>query len=114
MSLKRPLTVQPALPFFFLLQPQRPPYTLTDSLVVLVPPVAPHLRGVNVGGALVVGFGEQVHDGEEDLLDGLDGGPPLGGVFIVVWIVACWMEDGDADKAAWVDYSLSEKGTHIE
>ena len=86
------------------LQAQRPPHALLDLPIVLFPVVAPHLGGVDVSGALVVGLGQQVHDGQQDLLDGLDGRPALRGVLVVVGVVAGGVEDGDADQTARVDW----------
>lgn len=77
-----------------------------DLLVIFGSPIAPLLGGIDICGALVIGFGQQVHDREQDLLDGLDGRPPLGGVLVVVGVVAGRVEDGDADEAAGVDYVM--------
>lgn len=78
-------------------QPQTPPYTILDLGLVLGTPVAPHLCCFHVRGTLIVRLGEHAHDADEDLFHRLDGGPALRGVFVVVWVVAGWMEDGDAD-----------------
>lgn len=85
------------------LQAQHAPDAVANRLLVLVPALAPHLGGLDVGGALVVGLGQHAHDGDEDLFDGLDGRPALGGVLVVVGVVAGGVEDGDADEAAGVD-----------
>lgn len=82
------------------LQPQGPPHAILNLLIVLGPPVAPLLGGIDVGGTLIVGLSQQVHDREQDLLYRLDGGPTLGGMLVVIWIVAGGMEDGDTDEAA--------------
>lgn len=66
--------------------------------------IAPHLGGVDIGGALVVRLGQKVHDGQQDLLDRLDGRPALRGVLVVVGVVAGRVEDGDAHQAAGVDW----------
>lgn len=51
-SLKSPLSqTQHAL-----LQTQHAPNTVADRLFVLIPTLAPHLGGLDVGGALVVGL----------------------------------------------------------
>lgn len=89
--------------FLFPLQPQHAPHAIPHNSLIVIPPLAPHLGGLNVGGALVVGLSEHAHDRNEDLFDGLDGGPALGGVFVVVGVVAGGVEDGDADEAAGVD-----------
>lgn len=60
----------------------------SNNILILLPLIAPHLGRLHVGGTLVVGLGKHAHDGDEDLFDGLDGGPALGGVFVVVWVVA--------------------------
>ena len=86
-----------------LLQAQHLPDIIPHLLLVVLPPLPPHLSGFDVGGTLVVGLGEHAHDADEDLLDGLDGGPALGGVLVVVWVVAGGVEDGNADEAARVD-----------
>ncbi|TKW58387.1 hypothetical protein CTA1_5241 [Colletotrichum tanaceti] len=88
------------------LQAQRPPHAVADLLLVVGAALAPHLGGLDVGGALVVGLGEHAHDGDENFLDGLDGGPALRGVLVVVGVVAGRVEDGDADEAAGVDWGF--------
>ena len=78
-------------------KPQHAPHPLLDAILVLAPPLAPHLSGLDVGGALVVGLGQHAHDRDEDLLDRLDGRPPLGRVLVVVRVVAGRVQDRDAD-----------------
>lgn len=72
-------------------------HAVADLALVVTPLVAPHLSCFDVCGALVVGLGEHAHDADENLLDRLDGRPPLGGVLVVVGVVAGGVEDGDAD-----------------
>lgn len=86
-------------------QAQRPPDPLANLPLVRWPPLAPHLGGLDIGGALVVGLGEHAHDGDEDLLDRLNGAPPLRCVLVVVGVVTGWVEDGDADEAGGIDYA---------
>ena len=86
------------------LKPEHVPDTIADLLLVVGTALAPHLCSLNIGGTLVVGFGEHAHDGDENLLDRLDWGPALGGVLVVVRIIAGGMEDGNTDEAAGVDY----------
>lgn len=45
----------------------------SDNVLIFLSLVAPHLSRLDVGGTLVVGLGKHAHDGDEDLLDGLDG-----------------------------------------
>lgn len=87
-------------------QTQHAPDAVADRLFVLITTLAPHLGGLDIGGALVVGLGQHAHDGDEDLFDGLDGGPAFGGVLVVVGVVAWGVQDGDADEAARVDWRV--------
>lgn len=88
------------------LQPQDLAHAVADLVLVLGASLAPHLCGFHVCGALVVGLGQHAHDGDEDLLDRLDGRPALGCVLVVVRVVAGGVEDGDADEAAGVDWGV--------
>ena len=69
-------------------QAEHAAHAVADLGLVLGTALAPHLGGLDVGGTLVVGLGEHAHDGDEDLLDGLDGAPALRGVLVVVRVVA--------------------------
>ena len=69
-------------------QAEHATHAVADLGLVLGAALAPHLGGLDVGGTLVVGLGEHAHDGDEDLLDGLDGAPALRGVLVVVRVVA--------------------------
>lgn len=97
------------------LQSQHPPHSLADLVFVVAAALTPHLGGLDVSGTLVVGLGEHAHDGDEDLLDGLDGRPALGGVLVVVRVVAGRVEDGDADQAAGIHLNdqLLGRGQHF-
>ena len=69
-------------------QAEHAAHAIADLGLVLGAALAPHLGGLDVGGTLVVGLGEHAHDGDEDLLDGLDGAPALRGVLVMVRVVA--------------------------
>ena len=69
-------------------QPQTPPHIPPHPLLILAPLLPPHLRGLHVGRAFVVRLRQHGHDADEDLLDGLDGRPPLRSVLVVVRVVA--------------------------
>ena len=83
-------------------QSQALPHAVPDLALVLVPPLAPHLGRLDVCGTLIVGLGQHAHNADEDLLDGLDGRPPLGGVLVMVRVVTGRVEDGYAHEATWV------------
>ena len=88
------------------LQPQHAAHAVPYLALVFVPPLAPHLGRLYIGGTLIVGLGEHAHDADEDLLHGLDRRPALGGLLVVVWVVTGRVEDGDADEAAGVDCEM--------
>jgi hypothetical protein len=82
---------------------QHAAHAVADLALVLGAAIAPHLGGLDVGWALVVGLGQHAHDGDEDFLHRLDGAPPLRRVLVVVGIVAGRVQDRDAHEAAGVD-----------
>ena len=86
-------------------KPQSPPNPLPHLLLILRPPLPPHLRGLHVRGALVVRLRQHAHDADEDFLYRLDGGPAFRGLLVVVRVVARRVQDGDADEAGRVDYA---------
>lgn len=83
---------------------QIPPNILPDHLFIFLPPLPPHLRRLDVRGALIIRFSQHAHDADQDLLDALDGRPPLRGVLVVVRVVARGMQDRNADYAGGVDF----------
>ena len=92
---------------------QRDPHVLVRDLLELVPPLPPHLGRVHVGRALGVGLGQHAHDGEQDLLDRLDGAPALGALLVAEGVVAGRVEDGDADAAVGVDVGVEDLGEEL-
>lgn len=85
------------------LESEGSPNAILDFLVIVSPPIAPLLGSVHIRRALVIGLSQQIHDRQQDLLDGLDGRPSLGCMLVVIGVVTGRMEDRDADKAAGVD-----------
>lgn len=77
-------------------------HLVPNPLLVLGSPLAPHLSSLNISGALVIRLGKHAHNRDEDLLHALDGRPALRGVFVVVWVVAGGMKDGNADGSVGV------------
>ena len=88
--------------FLLLSQSQRSSNISLDLILKLCSSFPPHARCVNIRGRLVIGLSQHAHDADQNLFDALDGAPALRGVFVVVWVVAGWVEDGDADDAVWV------------
>jgi len=83
-------------------KPQRSSNISLDLILKLCSSFPPHPRCINICRRLVVGLSQHAHNTDQNLFDALDGAPSLGGVFVVVWVVAGWVEDGDADDAVWV------------
>lgn len=54
-------------------QTQPPSDFLPDPLLILASSLTPHLGGLHVGRTLIVGLRQHAHDGDQDLLDALDG-----------------------------------------
>lgn len=82
-------------------------HLIPNLLLVLGSPLAPHLSSLHIGGTLVIRLGKHTHNRDEDLLHALDGRPALRGVFVVVWVVAGGMKDGDAYGSVGVDCNSS-------
>lgn len=78
-------------------------HLIPNLLLVLGSPLAPHLSSLNIGRALVIRLSKHTHNRDEDLLHALDGRPALRGMFVVVWVVAGGMKDGDAYGSIGVD-----------
>lgn len=78
-------------------------HLIPNLLLVLGSPLAPHLSSLDIGRTLVIRLGKHTHNRDEDLLHALDGRPAFRGVFIVVWVVAGGMKDGDAYGSIGVD-----------
>ncbi len=95
-----------ATPSATISQPQIPPHILLHNPLILLPPLPPHLGRLDIGRTLIVRLSQHTHDANQDLLDTLDGRPPLRGVLVVIRIVAWWMENGYADNAGGVDFLL--------
>ena len=72
--------------------------------------IPPHLGSLNVRGAFVIGLGEHAHDADQDLLDALDGTPPLRCALIVVWIISGRVQDRYADEAGRIDWDEISTG----
>lgn len=87
-------------------KPQSLPHLISNLLLVLRSPLAPHLRGLDIRRTLIVRLGEHTHHGDEDLLHALDRRPAFRCVFIVVGIIAWWVENRDTNGAIRVDYQL--------
>lgn len=85
------------------LKPQALSHLIPDLLLVFGSSLTPHLGRLDIGGALIIGLSKHAHDGDENLLDTLDRRPALRGVFVVVRVVAGWVQDGDADCAVGID-----------
>lgn len=64
-----------------------------------VPLLAHQLGGLGIGGALVIGAGEQADDAQQDGLGGLDGTPSLCSTLVPVLILLGWVQDRDAELA---------------
>lgn len=78
-------------------------HLIPNLLLVLGSPLAPHLSSLNIGRALVIWLSKHTHNRDEDLLHALNGRPAFRGVFVVVWVVAGGMKDGDAYGSIGVD-----------
>lgn len=96
-----PLRSQPSLPgisesvarFLLNLESQHSPDTIPHLLLILCSVVAPHFGSLNVGWALVIGLSQHAHDRDQNLLDTLNRAPSLRGMFIVIRVVARWVQD---------------------
>lgn len=87
------------------LQPQSLPNLVANPLLIFRPPLPPYLSGFDIRWTLVIRFSQHAHNGDQDLLDALDGRPSFRGVFVVIRVVAGWVEDRYTNCAIRVHYS---------
>lgn len=86
-------------------EPQGPSHTFSDPLLEVGSSIPPHLGCFDIGRAFVVGLSEHGHDGYKNLFNTLNGRPPLRGAFVMVRVIARWVEDGYAYFAIGVDWN---------
>lgn len=99
-----PFTPSPSFPTSHPhLHPQTPPHPLPHRLLELTPPLPPHLRRLDIRRTLIIRLRQHAHHTDQYLLHTLYRTPPLGGLFVVVRVVARGVQDGDADEAGGVN-----------
>lgn len=88
---------------FQLLQAQALANLIANLALILRPALPPHLRGLHVGGTLIVGLSQHAHNGYEDLLDALDWRPSLRSVLVVVGVITRGVQNGDTNGSIGVN-----------
>lgn len=83
-------------------EPQRPPNTIPNLLLILAPPLTPHLGSLNISRTLIIRLSQHAHDRDQYLLHTLDRAPPLVRMLVVIRVIAWRMEDADADESAGI------------
>lgn len=69
-------------------QPQTPPNIRLNPLLKLLFPFPPHPRRVHIRRALIIRLSNHAHHTDQDLLHALYRAPALGGLLVVVRVVA--------------------------
>ena len=64
-----------------------------DHFLIILPPLSPHLCRLYIRRALVIRLGEHAHHANQYLLHALYRRPALGGLLVVVWVVAGRVQD---------------------
>jgi hypothetical protein len=64
-----------------------------DYLLIILPPLPPHLRRLHIRRALIIRLSEHAHHADQYLLHALYRRPALGGLLVVVWVVAGRVQD---------------------
>lgn len=78
-------------------QPQALLDILPHDLLILLPLVPPHLRGIDIRRALIVRLSQHAHHADQNLLHALDRRPALGRLLVVHRVVAGRVQDRYAD-----------------
>ena len=95
LSLYMQTTPIPSHPVSFKLQTI--PHTLPHPLLEFRRIIPPQGRRLHIRRTLVVRLSKHAHNRYKNLFNRLNRRPPFRRMFVVVWIVAGRVEDGDAD-----------------